>query len=496
VETKSEVANPNAPTSAEEEELQNNDIALSVIYDAINETVFEQIKNMEMAHDAWVKLEESYEGTQAVKEAKAYILKEKFASFKIKEDENVSEMFDRLQVLVNDLKELGEEVKDKDFSHKFLRCLPPRFGMLVTLLVRSGLDTMAPNQVLGDVMTDDTYRDDKEENEKKDEKKKSVEFKATSSSKGKAKQEESSNDECSSTCDEYDEAMALFVKRFGKFMMKKGYRARRKKRSSKNKDEPRRCFKCNSKDHLIADCPHNSDNGDDKNIKKKGKKERKMTFTKKKKGGSYVVTWDSDASTSDDEKTSSKKKALASVAINKPSLFDSPSCFMAKGSKVQSYDESDNESDSDNYDEPTKDELIDMLEDARDHFDIKRKECKELRKNNKALDQSFEELKASHERLMEAHENLKEAHTKLDKAHSYLVTQNEKEQIQTCDKGLTCDIIDESFYKPIVVPITNPSCSTSTSTSSTSDGFTCDSSLMVENETLKKEVNELTHALG
>jgi predicted nuclease with TOPRIM domain len=169
---------------------------------------------------------------------------------------------------------------------------------------------------------------------------------------------------------------------------------------------------------------------------------------------------------------------------------------MAKGSKVQSYDESDNESDSDNYDEPTKDELIDMLEDARDHFDIKRKECKELRKNNKALDQSFEELKAFDERLMEAHENLKEAHTKLDKAHSYLVTQNEKEQIQTCDKGLTCDIIDESFYKPIVVPITNPSCSTSTSTSSTSDGFTCDSSLMVENETLKKEVNELTHALG
>jgi len=97
---------------------------------------------------------------------------------------------------------------------------------------------------------------------------------------------------------------------------------------------------------------------------------------------------------------------------------------------------------------------------------------------------------------MEAHEKLQKAHTKLEEAHSSLIAQNEKEQIQTCDKGLTCNIIDESFYKPIVVPITNPSCSTSTSTSSTSDGFTCDSSLMVENETLKKEVNELTHALG
>ena len=48
-------------------------------------------------------------------------------------------MFYRLQVLVNDLKALGEEVKDKDFSHKFSRCLPLRFGTLVTIIV-SGLE--------------------------------------------------------------------------------------------------------------------------------------------------------------------------------------------------------------------------------------------------------------------------------------------------------------------------------------------------------------------
>jgi hypothetical protein len=39
----------------------------------------------------------------------------------MKDDESVSKMFHRLQVLVNDLKALGEKVKDKDFSHKFLR---------------------------------------------------------------------------------------------------------------------------------------------------------------------------------------------------------------------------------------------------------------------------------------------------------------------------------------------------------------------------------------
>ena len=44
-------------------------------------------------------------------------------------------------------------------------------------------------------------------------------------------------------------------------------------------------------------------------------------------------------------------------------------------------------------------------------------------------------------------------------------------------------MIDESFYKPIIVAPTNPSCSTSTSSSSSGNGFTCDASLMVENET-------------
>ena len=41
-----------------------------------------------MAHEAWKKLEESFDGTKAIKGAKAYILKKKFASFKMKKDES------------------------------------------------------------------------------------------------------------------------------------------------------------------------------------------------------------------------------------------------------------------------------------------------------------------------------------------------------------------------------------------------------------------------
>jgi hypothetical protein len=55
-----------------------------------------------------VRLEETYEGTSMVKGVKLYMLKDKLSNFKIKEDESIPEMFYRLQVIINDLKSLGD----------------------------------------------------------------------------------------------------------------------------------------------------------------------------------------------------------------------------------------------------------------------------------------------------------------------------------------------------------------------------------------------------
>ena len=82
----------------------------------------------------------TYEGTPAVKSAKLYILKDKLTSFKIKDDKSILEMIHRLQVIVNDLKALGEKINDNDVSYWFLMCLPPRFEMLRLLIIRGGLN--------------------------------------------------------------------------------------------------------------------------------------------------------------------------------------------------------------------------------------------------------------------------------------------------------------------------------------------------------------------
>ena len=59
-------------------------MALNTFYNAIDSKVFEQIKDCEKASEVWKRLEETYEGTPAVKSAKLYILKDKLTSFKMR----------------------------------------------------------------------------------------------------------------------------------------------------------------------------------------------------------------------------------------------------------------------------------------------------------------------------------------------------------------------------------------------------------------------------
>ena len=54
----------------------------------------------------------------------------------MKDYESIMKMSYRLQVINNDLKGLGEKVKDEDFIHKFLMCLPKRFKTMRTIIFR------------------------------------------------------------------------------------------------------------------------------------------------------------------------------------------------------------------------------------------------------------------------------------------------------------------------------------------------------------------------
>ena len=201
------VLTPDEPTQNDLDNALINDQAMNVLYDALDLGEFNRVKNLKTAYEIWNKLTEIHEGTQMVKSAKLYVFKGKFDQFAMKKDESVSDMFNRLNEIVNELKGLSFDVKDEDFSQKFLRSLPSRYDTIVTLLVRGDLTKTTPTEVLGEVLTHDIFKKSQEEahGEVVEEKKKCVAFKAQSS---KANVDEKNNDEADE--DEEDDEMALF----------------------------------------------------------------------------------------------------------------------------------------------------------------------------------------------------------------------------------------------------------------------------------------------
>ena len=167
-------------TPLDEENNLLNDQVVNVLFSALDVSEFNRVKGLTNANEIWKKLMEIHEGTSSVKDAKLYVLKGKFSEFAMKKEESMSEMFNRLNDIVNDLKGLGFDILDEDFSHKGL---PERYDTIVTLLVRSNLKTTTPTQVLGEVLTHDMFKKSQDEvhGMANDEKKKSVAFKAQSS---------------------------------------------------------------------------------------------------------------------------------------------------------------------------------------------------------------------------------------------------------------------------------------------------------------------------
>jgi hypothetical protein len=146
------------PTTSDEGNILVNDQAMSVLNDAMDINEFNRINNLKTTHEIWTKLMENHEGTTIVRSVKLYVYKRKFDGFVIKEDESVSDMFNWLNEIVNELKGLGFNVPNEDFSHKFLRSLPDRYDTIITILVRSDLKNTSPTEVLGEILTHDIFK--------------------------------------------------------------------------------------------------------------------------------------------------------------------------------------------------------------------------------------------------------------------------------------------------------------------------------------------------
>ena len=68
---------------------------------------------------AWEKLKIVYEGSIKVKQSKIQTYKGQFESIKLKEEENIAEYLLRVDDIVNPIRSLGVEIKEKEVIEKY-----------------------------------------------------------------------------------------------------------------------------------------------------------------------------------------------------------------------------------------------------------------------------------------------------------------------------------------------------------------------------------------
>ena len=102
----------------------NNVKVVNAILDGLYITIFSKVIHCKTTKEIWDKLETIYEGDTKVKRAKLQTFKTQFEILKMKEEENFSEYFERIDEIVNAIQGLGIELKEKEIVEKVLRSRP------------------------------------------------------------------------------------------------------------------------------------------------------------------------------------------------------------------------------------------------------------------------------------------------------------------------------------------------------------------------------------
>jgi hypothetical protein len=186
----------------------------------------------------------------------------------MKEDEDITAYFLRVDETVNAIIGLGEEIKEYVIVQKVLRSLPMRFNpKILALEERSDLNSISMDELHG-IFTTYDMRTEQENLDVKE-----AAFKASKRSKKKKKKKEQEEYSSSNDVSKDDEEVANFAKR-----LNKGTNGRYKGKL------PLICFNCDGIGQFSNKCPHKKKRNDEGYSKGrqtyKGKRTSKKFFKK------------------------------------------------------------------------------------------------------------------------------------------------------------------------------------------------------------------------
>jgi hypothetical protein len=143
-----------ALTIEHEQDLHRNVQATRVIMGFLCAQEFNKGRNIQIAKVIWDTLKEAHEGTKHVRQGKMDLINRELELFFMRDGETVREMYDRLMVLVSDIRALGsKDWDDSKVTKKLLRAFAPKDKNLTVMIRRDPrYPTMTPNQLLGEIL--------------------------------------------------------------------------------------------------------------------------------------------------------------------------------------------------------------------------------------------------------------------------------------------------------------------------------------------------------
>jgi hypothetical protein len=143
-----------ALTIEHEQDLHRNVQATRVITGSLCAQEFNKVWNIQIAKVIWDTLKEAHEGTEHVRQGKMDLINGELELFFMKDGETVQEMYDRLMVLVSDIRALGsKDWDDSKITKKLLRAFAPKDKNLMQMIRRDPrYPTMTPTQLLGEIL--------------------------------------------------------------------------------------------------------------------------------------------------------------------------------------------------------------------------------------------------------------------------------------------------------------------------------------------------------
>ena len=122
---------------------------LNALFSAVTNEEFKKISSTESVKEAWTILQNTYKGTQTVKDSKLQRLTTSFEEIRMDDGEMFDKFYAKLMDIVKSAFNLGEKIPEPKILRKILRSLTEWFHAKITAIEESkDIDTIPLTELI------------------------------------------------------------------------------------------------------------------------------------------------------------------------------------------------------------------------------------------------------------------------------------------------------------------------------------------------------------